>query len=454
MKFFSLVLAISSFFSILSALEIPYSPLNQRFSAWLDAFNSGERERLQESLQDFKNPIEQDIDQEWHFAQMTGGLVLKKIEKVNSKELIGVFQEKDSGQFVRLIFEIEPEFPYCITKLDGKKMSTPDEFKIERMSEFQAIETFKERLNELVNKRKFSGSVLIAKREKPIFSYSSGFANIEKQIFNRLDTKYNLGSMNKMFTAIAIAQLAQQGKIDFSDSLTKYIPDYPNPEFASVTIHQLLTHTGGTGDIFGSEYEAKIEKLKEPKDYMTLYADRSLEFEPGSQWRYSNYGFVLLGIIIERISGQSYYDYVQQYIFNPAGMFFSNSFWKTEEIENLAIGYTLERDVNLENNYYFLPMRESPAGGGYSNVEDLLRFANALLNNKLLNAEYTELLIKGKIDLQTEKYAYGFIDKSENGVRRFGHSGGAPGMNSTLRIYPVSGYVVIVMGNFDPPAAD
>lgn len=326
--------------------------------------------------------------------------------------------------------------------------------KAERMDESQAIEALQQRIKALVDEGKFSGSVLITKNGKPIFSHSSGYSSIDAKTLNRIETKFNLGSMNKMFTAIAISQLAEQGKLNFSDSIKKYLPDYPNPDFASVTIDQLLTHTGGTGDIFGPEYKANIDTLNEPRDYITLYGTRPLEFEPGTQWRYSNYGFVLLGAIIEEVSGQNYYDYIQEHIYCPAGMSSSGSYWKTQETENLAIGYTVDGS-SLKNNYDFIPMRGSPAGGGYSTAEDLQKFANALLSYKLLSANFTNLVTTGKIAIQgSEKYAYGFFDVLEDGIRRFGHSGGAPGINSSLRIYPSSGYVVVVMGNFDPPAAD
>ena len=458
MKLFNLLFLITLFsFSLVFASEVakvPNSSLGERFTSWLDAFNSGEKEKFQEFLKYFKTPSEHEIERELNFSQRTGGFELKKIEKATSTELIGLIQEKDSDQFARLTIEIESEPPHLITKLDIQGINMPEEFKLERMTESQAIEALRKKIDLQAERGKFSGSILIAKNGKPIFIEAKGFAEYDKKISNRIDTKYNLGSMNKMFTAIAITQLAQEGKLNFSDSIIKYLPDYPNPEFAQVTIHQLLTHTGGTGDIFGPEYEANIEKLKEPKDYISLYGSRSLEFQPGSKWSYSNYGFVLLGAIVEKISGQNYYDYIQQHIFYPAGMCSSGSYWKTEETQNLAIGYSLT-EGSLKHNYDFLPMRGSPAGGGYSTVEDLFKFATSLLDNKLLNPEYTSLVTTGKVDLQeTEKYAYGFFDQLDNGIRRFGHSGGAPGINSTLRIYPTSGYVVVVMGNFDAPAAD
>jgi CubicO group peptidase (beta-lactamase class C family) len=181
------------------------------------------------------------------------------------------------------------------------------------MTEEEALKALKRRIDELVRQERFSGSVLIARQGKAVFSDVRGMQDREKKVPNRLDTKYNLGSMNKMFTAVAVAQLARHGKLKFTDPVGKHIPDYPNPDVAKkVTIHHLLTHTGGTGDIFGPKFSAKLEKIKTPKDYIALYGKRAPAFEPGSRSAYSNYGMVLAGAIIERVSGMSYYDYIRK----------------------------------------------------------------------------------------------------------------------------------------------
>ena len=153
----------------------------------------------------------------------------------------------------------------------------------------------------------FAGAALVAHDGKVVFSGAYGFANREKRTPNTLDTQFRIGSMNKMFTAIAVLQLVQVGKVRLNDPLGKYITDYPNPEVAAkVTIHQLLTHTGGTGDFFGPEFDAHRVELKSLNDYVTLFGRRGPEFEPGSRWAYSNYGMLLAGVVIERVSGQSY----------------------------------------------------------------------------------------------------------------------------------------------------
>jgi CubicO group peptidase (beta-lactamase class C family) len=155
------------------------------------------------------------------------------------------------------------------------------------------------------------------------------------------------------------------------------------------------------------------------------------------------------------VSGQNYYDYIREHIYQPAKMTSSESYWKTDHIPNLAIGYTRIEQGLLKSNDNHLPMRGTSTGGGYSTVEDLTHFAKSLLSHKLLNAKYTDLVTKGKVDTSDgHQYGYGFRDRNENGIHWFGHSGGLQGMNTTLRIYPASGYVIAVLSNFDVPAAD
>jgi CubicO group peptidase (beta-lactamase class C family) len=261
--------------------------------------------------------------------------------------------------------------------------------------------------------------------------------------------------MNKMFTAVAILQLVQSGKVVLNNPLGKYLPEYPNKDVAAkVTIHELLTHTAGTGDIFGPDFDAHRMELRTLEDYVKLYGDRKLEFEPGSRWEYSNYGFILLGVVVEKVSGQSYYDYVREHIYIPAGMTSTGSEPENKTVPNRSVGYTkMGGSPQWKPNTETLPYRGSSAGGGYSTVGDLLRFANALQQHKLLDAHYAELLTRGKVDAFVGRYAYGFEDRTINGIRCFGHGGGAPGMNGDLEICPGPDYVVAVLANMDPPSA-
>jgi len=432
-------------------------PSFQQFSAWLAAFNSGNQAQYRQFLEKNFPTRVSSLDQEMDFRARTGGFNFRKLEQGSATRVSGLLQERDSDQFARFRLEVQPAGPHRIVSLSLMAIPRPAAFPIPRLSESAALAAVKGLAEKNAAADRFSGAVLIAKNGGVLFSGAYGLADREKKIPNALYTRFRIGSMNKMFTAVAVLQLAETGKVKLTDPLGKYITDYPNQDIATkVTIHQLLTHTGGTGDIFGPEFAAHRKELRTLNDYVTLYGKRGPEFEPGSRWSYSNYGMVLLGVVIERVTGQTYYDYVQDHIYKPVGMPSTGSLPEDQAVPDLSIGYMRSPGTGeWVRNTDTLPYRGTSAGGGYSTVGDLLRFATALLSHKLLNADSTELLISGKVEAGAGgKYAYGFEDqRDKDGNGWVGHGGGAPGMNADLRIYPKSGYVVAVLANLDPPAA-
>jgi CubicO group peptidase (beta-lactamase class C family) len=338
-----------------------------------------------------------------------------------------------------------------------KEPSSALDIALHRMGEKDALQALAGRAKKLARNGQFSGAVLVAKNDQVLFRRAYGLADRKRGIPNTPRTRFRIGSMNKMFTAVSVLQLVEAGKVELAAPLGKYLTEYPNREVASkVTIHQLLTHTGGTGDIFGPDFDAHRTELRTLADYVKLYGKRGLEFEPGSRWSYSNYGFILLGRVIEKVSGQSYYDYVKAHIYEPAGMNGTGSVPEDQPVPDRSIGYIKPPGATMWlPNTDSLPYRGTSAGGGYSTVDDLARFAHALMSHKLLGSDSTELLIRGKVKIGPGvKYAYGFEDRRDaEGTRSVGHGGGAPGMNGDLRIYPKSSYIVAVLANMDPPAA-
>jgi len=333
-----------------------------------------------------------------------------------------------------------------------------------KMSDAEIVENLTAYIEKRVAADKFSGAVLVAKDGVPIFKKAYGLASIGYNIPNRTDTKFNLGSMNKMFTAVAVAQLAEQGKLSFSDTIGKHLADYSNKVVADkVTIHHLLTHTSGLGDYFNSKFEdSSRAKFKTVQDHLPLFVNESLKFEPGAKWQYSNAGFMVLGAIIEKVSGQNYFDDVREHIYKPAGMMNTDAYEMDSDTPNLATGYTnrvpkgMPTPAQRKSNIFIHVFKGSPAGGGYSTVEDLLRFATALLGHKLLSSKSTDIILTGKTNTprgENEKYAYGFFEEIVNGQRQVGHGGAFSGINAELRMYPSNGYTVVVMSNYDPPAA-
>ena len=322
-----------------------------------------------------------------------------------------------------------------------------------RLSETDLIAAVRTELDRRAKSDTFSGAVMIAKQGKPVLSAAYGLADRERKVPNTVETRFRVGSMNKMFTAVAILSLVEAGKVALDDPLGKHLPDYPEPEVrAKVTLRHLLTHTGGTGDIFGPQFAEKRLSLRTHSDYLALYGTRKVLFEPGAEWRYSNYGFTLLGAVIERVSGRSYYDYVRDRVYAPAGMTKTGSEPEETPVPERSIGYTKRGGTTWESNVNTLPYRGMAAGGGYSTTGDFLRFATALTSNRLLKPEQTALLTATKVATPMGSYGLGFMERDFNGLRAYGHGGGAPGMNGELLIFP-SGYVVVVLANMDPPAA-
>jgi D-alanyl-D-alanine carboxypeptidase len=439
-------------------VQLSDTPAAHQLSGWLAAFNSGDKATFLPFLQKNYPARAAQIDDEMGFREQTGGFNLRQVGDCAAVKCAAILQERNSDQFARIVVDVDPAEPHAIKGIELRAIPPPAGFSIPRMTEVEALKAFRVYLDQAAAAGHFSGAALVAKDGKPVFTAVYGMADREKKIPNKLDTRFRIGSMNKMFTATAVLQLVQAGKINLNDPLVKCLPDYPNKDLAAkVTIHHLLTHTGGTGDFFGPEFDKHRLELRTLQDYVKLYGERALAFDPGSRWEYSNYGFLLLGLVVEKASGQDYYDYVREHIFKPAGMKSTDSLPEDQTVPDRSVGYTkMDGAADWRPNVETLPYRGTSAGGGYSTVEDLLAFANALTKHTLLDASHVDLLTAGKVEMpgRGSKYGYGFGDEvSADGVRCFGHGGGAPGMNGDLKICPQSGYVIAVLANLDPQAA-
>jgi D-alanyl-D-alanine carboxypeptidase len=322
---------------------------------------------------------------------------------------------------------------------------------LHRMTEADAVAALADHAKQRARADEFAGAVLVAHHGKVLLKDAWGRADRKAGVANTPATRFRIGSMNKMITAVATLQLVEAGKLALDDPIGQHLPDYPNKQVAAkVTARHLLTHTGGTGDIFGPEFDQHRLQLREHRDYLKLYGRRGLTQEPGTRFEYSNYGFVLLGALIEHVSGMSYDDYVRDHVFRPAGMRSTGALPEAVEVPDRAVGYLrLSPTSAWEPNTYTLPWRGTAAGGGYSTVGDLLRFAQALESGRLLSegtfAEATRP--------HQQQYGYGFDVQGQGSLRSYGHGGGAPGMNGELRVFPQLGFVVVALSNLDPPAA-
>jgi D-alanyl-D-alanine carboxypeptidase len=439
---------------------VPDTPAGKAFQGWLSAFNAGDAAAYRAFVEKNWPAGVKLADRIVDFRAMTGGFDLRQIDAASTPtKLVALVQERKSDQFARLTLEMDAAAPSQIATLGIRAVPRPAEFALPRLSVSELVAAVRAKMQTDAAADRFAGAVLIAKDGKPVFAQAYGLADRARKIPNTLQTRFRIGSMNKMFTAVSILQLAQAGKLKLSDTVGKLVPDYPNKEVAAkVTVEQMLTHTGGTGDFFGPEFDAHRLELRTLDDYVKLLGSRAPEFEPGSKHKYSNFGFILLGVVIEKVSGESYYDYVRKHVYAPAGMTATASEPENQAVAGRSIGYMHDEAKGapadkLVPNTDTLPYRGTSAGGGYSTVEDFLRFANALEQHKLLDAQHTELLTTGKVDAGGGRYAYGFADQTMNGLRCFGHSGGASGMNGDLEICPDNHAVVVVLANMDPSAA-
>jgi len=321
-----------------------------------------------------------------------------------------------------------------------------------RLSDVEIARQLRAYVERLARRDVFSGAVLLARNGKPLYRAAYGEANKDFGVPNTVETKFNLGSMNKMFTAVATMQLVEAGKVSLDDTLGKFLPAGTlRPEVLSkVRIKHLLTHTSGLGSYFTPEWDGQSRaRYRSVDDWMQLVKNDALEFEPGARWSYSNTGMLVLGKVIEVASGQDYFAYVRQHIAAPAGMTSTDAFELDRVNKNLAVGYEREetpRGAEYRNNIFMHVMRGGPAGGGYSTVDDLVRFAEALKAGKLVSRESVRLLTTPKPELSSPEYGFGF--GIEEGGRVVGHSGGFPRINSQLDIYVGEDYTLAVMSNY------
>jgi CubicO group peptidase (beta-lactamase class C family) len=430
---------------------IPDNPMGRTLSAFLEAFNTGDATRIEAFNRKYHFIVPTQV--QLAYFHQTGGYVLRKVVKSDATSIDALVQEKDSDAFQRMTFQEAGTATTAKLSIQLADVPRPAEFAVPRLTQAEAIKALDAHARVLAARGNLSGAMLIAHKGKIIYSHSWGLADRAGDIPDTVDTKFRLGSCNKMFTAVAVLQLVAAGKVSLDGTVEDYLPDYPNKDVARmVTVRMLLNHSGGTGDIFGPEFVKNRLKLKNNEDYIALFGKRKPLFKPGTQEAYSNFGFVILGSIIQHVSGEDYYAYVRDHIFRPAGMTDTGSLPETVAVPGRAVAYTFKNGkwVNAAST---LPLRGTAAGGGYSTVGDMLKFAEALESDKLLppalKEEATHFETKGKW------YGFGFAVSGAKGPDHwYGHGGGAPGMNADFRVFPYSQTVIVALANVDPPVAD
>lgn len=290
----------------------------------------------------------------------------------------------------------------------------------------------------------FSGAVLVARDGVPLLREGFGAANREWEIPNTPDTRFRLGSITKQFTATAILQLAEAGKLSVDDPISKYYADAP-ASWSKITIKHLLTHTSGIPSYTGiPDFFEKGSKLPlKPEEIVKLTQDKPLEFEPGSKFAYDNTGYILLGYVVEKASGQTYADYVSQHIFQPLGMKNSGYDVSAAILAKRASGYQPAKNGWRNADYLDMTLPYA-AGSLYSTVDDLLVWDRALASGKVLS----EASRKAMWTQALNHYGYGWVIDTQDGHERIWHNGGINGFSTSMNRYPKDGLVTIVLSNF------
>ncbi|MEN5208423.1 serine hydrolase domain-containing protein [Stenotrophomonas terrae] len=452
MRFKSFAVALLLGFSTVAAARQASADVHaqQVFELWLAAYNSGERDALQTFLADYK--VGQDAQRFLDIRQSLGTfkLVGVKSSTEDSAQLMLLSEMTDRGVLATL--DLDPADRFDVTKLQLEGMDLPDEFKPQRMRLAQVLAAGEARLDAARAADTLSGALAVAKDGKLLMSWHGGAADREHAIGVDETTRFRLASLNKMFTAVAILQLQEAGKLSLDDKIALHLKNYPNQQIAeAVSIRQLLNHTSGLGDVFGEEFEKRSQSLRTLNDYWSLASATPLGSTPGSEDGYSNYGYILLGSIIEAVSGQSYYDYVDQHIYRVAGMSATGSEPESTAVPGRAVAYT-KVDGKWAQETKTLPWRGTSAGGGYSTVGDMLKFAEALRAGRLISP--TSLGLATAPQNNKGWYGYGFMVSGQGAQRQYGHEGGAPGANASLVVLPAQGYVVVGLSNVDPGAME
>jgi D-alanyl-D-alanine carboxypeptidase len=299
-------------------------------------------------------------------------------------------------------------------------------------------EVLEQRLDSLGRIDAFAGVVLVGQGDRVLVRKAVGLADREQQVPMTPESRINIGSITKAFTGVSILRLAQDGRLHLDDPMGKYVDGFPSDVANRVTIRMLLQHRSGMGDFFPSpQFRADPSKVRTLDDYLRIARSTPLEFEPGARQRYSNLGYVVLGAIVQRVSGKPWDEALREYVYAPARMTASGTYERSAP--GVAPGY-VGKPPTLERNDATLPGLGSPAGGTYATADDLRRFALALFDHQLLDKAHTELW-------------FNRFQEGRSGWGPVGIAGGAPGVNAEMEMNPLTRDVIVVMSNRSPPSA-
>ncbi|MEW7290851.1 serine hydrolase [Aquimarina sp. 2304DJ70-9] len=300
----------------------------------------------------------------------------------------------------------------------------------------------------------FNGSALVAENGKVIYKKGLGFANMEWDITNQPDTKHRLGSITKQFTSMLIMQLVEQGKLKLDVPITTYLTDYPKSSGDKITIHHLLTHTAGIPSYtsFPKFFKDHARNPYTPDEFVKVFKDSTLQFTPGEKFAYSNSGYFLLGVIIEKVSGKTYEQMLQKNIFTPLKMNNTGFDHHRTILKNRATGYSKFGTLYTNSGYLDMSIPYA-AGSMYSTVEDLYLWDQALYTDQLISKKSKDLIFTPDTSTGKASYGYGWginhqpLGKSNDSIKVIGHSGGINGFNTIISRIPSDKHLIVLLNN-------
>jgi CubicO group peptidase (beta-lactamase class C family) len=402
---------------------------------------------------------------------LSRGYDLLRVELVPGRGdlFAGIVRNRITGDEDYLAVRIEPQAPYRIVLFQARV--TPDEvvasWKLKPVTSTAVTEN--DRLQEIGAYLKrmgdadiFSGAIVVARDGKPVFAQGYGYADREKKLPNTVDTPFLMGSINKLFTSLAVGQLVEQGKLSYEDPLAKFLPDFPDPESAKkIRIKHLLSHTSGLARGEPSQDPDVIDPQTSINAMVDAFDRKPPAFEPGTKMAYSNMGFVLLGRVIETVTGQDYYDYMQKHVFAPAGAT-SASFPLLPKngvaVVSMAYPYerawTVESGTSVQSQLGKRTRRGSAAGNGIVSALDLITLSNAMRAGRIVKPETFLLHSSAKPELGSPNYGYGFIAGRYLGGPFVGHNGRSWGQCSEFGEVKDTPYTIVVLSNLSGVAGD
>lgn len=430
--------------------QIAASPAVKRLKELLEVVNSGDSARIKTwvqaaAAQPGPVPVAVTLD----LYHRSRGLDLVRMQTVEGSGIVAVLRNRLTGDEQALALEVEPQAPHRITVMHdvpftpaAAPASTSEEAQLRQIGAW---------LKRLGDAEVFSGVVLIARDGKPVFSHAYGYADRDRKIANTLDTPFLLGSMNKLFTGLAIGRLVEQGKLSYEDPLSKFVPDFPDAQSARrIKIKHLLSHTSGLPS-FDPAFSPPGDRTVTVQAILDSIKREPPRFEPGTRWAYSNTGIQLLGRVIEIVTGQDYYEYVRKNVYRRGGMRRDPFPDYSRNAVAMAQPYEIEWDggrPRWANQMAITTRRGGPAGGGIASATDLIRLGNAIYAGRIVKPGTLRLHASAKPELATQHYGYAFAVRARMAKRPLvGHGGNAPGQCTEYGALTDTPYTIVVLSN-------